>query len=169
MKKTVLLISLLLIINNSFVQSSENGGSMTNKSSAVIKKSTNKSKIKVGLYGIGLDTYWSQFEGLYERLQGYQQIIADRISKTHEEVEVINTGIVDNPEKAREVGAFLAQQNLDAIFLYISTYALSSTVLPVVQQLKVPVIVLSIQPTKAIDYKSFNAFIVKNDQAELSR
>ncbi|NOX65711.1 MAG: arabinose isomerase [Chlorobi bacterium] len=113
--------------------------------------------MKIGLYGIGLDTYWSQFEGLNERLQGYQLSIADRISNMDKEMEVVNTGIVDNPIKAREVGDFLSEQNVEAIFLYISTYALSSTVLPVVQKAKVPVIVLSIQPTKAIDYESFNA------------
>lgn len=113
--------------------------------------------MKVGLYGIGLDTYWSQFEGLNERLQGYQQVIANRISEMETEIEVINTGIVDNPQKAREVGTLLAKENVEAIFLYISTYALSSTVLPVVQAAKVPVIVLSIQPTKAIDYEAFNA------------
>ncbi len=113
--------------------------------------------MKIGIYGIGLDVYWSQFDGLKERLQGYQEIIADHISKVDKEIEVVNTGIVDNPSKAREAGKFLAEQNVDAIFLYISTYALSSTVLPVVQELKVPVIVLSIQPTKAIDYETFNA------------
>lgn len=113
--------------------------------------------MKIGIYGIGLDVYWSQFEGLKERLQGYQDLLADHISKVDKEIEVINTGIVDNPLKAREVGKFFTEQNVDAIFLYISTYALSSTVLPVVQATNVPVIVLSIQPTKAIDYKVFNA------------
>lgn len=113
--------------------------------------------MKVGLYGIGLDTYWSQFEGLKERLQGYQQLIANRISESESKIEVINTGIVDNPQKAREVGNYLAEQDVEVIFLYISTYALSSTVLPVVQKAKVPVIVLSIQPSKAIDYDTFNA------------
>lgn len=30
-------------------------------------------KINVGLVGMGLNTYWSQFEGLYERLCKYQK------------------------------------------------------------------------------------------------
>ncbi|TFG95304.1 MAG: hypothetical protein E4H13_13590, partial [Calditrichales bacterium] len=92
----------------------------------------NTKKTRIGLYGIGLDTYWSQFEGLRDRLEGYQQQIAERISKTHNGIELINTGIVDNPVKAREAGALLAEQGVEAVFLYISTYALSSTVLPVV-------------------------------------
>jgi L-arabinose isomerase len=111
----------------------------------------------VGLYGIGLDTYWAQFDGLYDRLQGYQQSIAMRIQKNHPGIKLINTGIVDNPEKAREAGALLAREQVDLVLLYISTYALSSTVLPVVQQIKAPVIVLCLQPTPAIDYDSFNA------------
>jgi L-arabinose isomerase len=41
--------------------------------------------------------------------------------------------------------------------LYVTTYALSSTVLPVVQRAKVPVVILNLQPTAAIDYAAFNA------------
>ncbi|HPN33067.1 MAG TPA: arabinose isomerase [bacterium] len=111
----------------------------------------------VGLYGIGLDTYWPQFPGLYERLQGYQQAIAERISREHPQIKLINTGIVDNPERARQIGTRLAREQVDMVLLYISTYALSSTVLPVVQQVKAPVIVLSLQPTARIDYAAFNA------------
>ena len=39
---------------------------------------------------------------------------------------------------------------------YVTTYALSSTVLPVVQRAKVPVVILNLQPTAAIDYAAFN-------------
>jgi len=46
---------------------------------------------------------------------------------------------------------------VDVIFLYVTTYALSSTVLPVVRRDKVPVIILNLQPTPAIDYAAFNA------------
>jgi L-arabinose isomerase len=158
MKKNIFLVLIILIANYSLVKSSEKVVSQSNQTGTTNNElGTKENKIKIGLYGIGLDVYWSQFEGLQERLQGYQEIIAVHISEADTKIEVINTGIVDNPYKAREVGEFLAKQNVDAIFLYISTYALSSTVLPVVQELKVPVIVLSIQPTKAIDYESFNA------------
>lgn len=113
--------------------------------------------LKLGLYGIGLDTYWGQFDGLYDRLQGYQQRIAERLLAAHPQIKVINTGIVDSPDKARRIGDELAREQVDLILLYISTYALSSTVLPVVQRARVPVIVLSLQPEPAIDYQRFNA------------
>jgi len=46
---------------------------------------------------------------------------------------------------------------VDMIFLHVTTYALSSTVLPVVQRAKVPVIILNLSPEPAIDYTKFNA------------
>jgi L-arabinose isomerase len=42
------------------------------------------------------------------------------------------------------------------IFLYVTTYALSATVLPVVRRAKVPVILLNLAPIPAIDYDAFN-------------
>ncbi len=112
--------------------------------------------MRIGLFGIGLDTYWDQFEGLKDRLIGYQKQIATQIGKMSE-AEVVNVGLVDSPERAHEVGTEFREQGIDAIFLYITTYALSSTVLPVVQRAGVPVVVLNIQPVGRIDYKSFNA------------
>lgn len=112
------------------------------------------SKIKVGLFGIGLDTYWSQFESLLENLTAYQQYIKKEISGF--EVEVVDAGMVDNPEKARVAADLLKKQDVEIIFLYVSTYALSSTVLPVAQKVKVPIVVLNLQPVAQLDYESFN-------------
>ncbi len=111
--------------------------------------------IKVGLFGIGLDTYWPQFEGLLERLEGYQQQIATKMESFG--AEVVNVGLIDSPVVAREKAEVLKKEDVDILFLYISTYALSSTVLPVVQKVKCPVVILNIQPVAAIDYESFNA------------
>jgi L-arabinose isomerase len=109
---------------------------------------------KVGLFGIGLDTYWPQFQGLLDNLKGYQKLIKDKISQFN--AEVIDAGMVDNPLKAREATDYLKQNDVEIVFLYISTYALSSTVLPVAQKLKVPVIILNLQPVAQLDYKTFN-------------
>jgi L-arabinose isomerase len=109
---------------------------------------------RVGLFGIGLDTYWSQFGGLLDNLKGYQEYIKERISQF--DVEVIDAGMVDNPVKAREAADFLKQNDVEIVFLYVSTYALSSTVLPVAQKLKVPLIILNLQPVAQLDYAAFN-------------
>ncbi len=109
---------------------------------------------KVGLFGIGLDTYWSQFGELLENLKGYQEEIRTKISGFG--VEVIDAGMVDNPKKAREAASYLKSHDVEIVFLYVSTYALSSTVLPVAQKLKVPVVILNLQPVSQLDYESFN-------------
>lgn len=112
-------------------------------------------KLRVGLFGIGLDAYWPQFAGLKERLEGYLAKVAAKLGRPG--VEVVNVGLVDNPEGAFEAGAELRRADVDLIFLHVTTYALSSTVLPVVRRAKVPVIVLNLAPEASIDYASFNA------------
>jgi L-arabinose isomerase len=111
-------------------------------------------KTKVGLFGIGLDTYWSQFEGLLDKLIEYQKQIRNEIERFG--VEVIDAGMVDNPEKARTAADILKSNDVEIIFLYVSTYALSSTVLPVAQKVKVPVVILNLQPVPQLDYEAFN-------------
>lgn len=110
---------------------------------------------RIGLFGIGLDTYWPQFSGLKERLEGYQADIRARIEEISG-ADVVDAGLVDSVERAHSVGDSFRDSRLDAIFLFVSTYALSSTVLPVVQRAAVPVVVLNIQPVSRIDYDAFN-------------
>jgi len=112
-------------------------------------------KLKVGLFGIGLDTYWPQFPGLKEKLEGYQAQIYRQLESFG--ADVVDLGLVDNPLVSRAVGDRFRAENVDVLFLYISTYALSSTVLPVVQRAGVPVVVLNLQPTAQLDYAAFNA------------
>jgi L-arabinose isomerase len=118
-------------------------------------KVISKSPVKVGLFGVGLDTYWPQFKGLRERLLGYQRDIGKKISALG--AEVVDAGMVDNPAKAGAAASKFRQGEVDLIFLYVSTYALSSTVLPVVQRVGVPLVVLNLQPVAQLDYEKFNA------------
>jgi L-arabinose isomerase len=111
-------------------------------------------ELRVGLFGIGLDTYWPQFEGLRDRLLGYIELVAQRLGRPG--VQVINLRLIDTPEKAVEAGHAFRREDVDLIFLYVTTYALSSTVLPIVRRAKAPVIILNLSPKAAIDYASFN-------------
>jgi L-arabinose isomerase len=112
-------------------------------------------KVRIGLFGIGLDTYWNQFEGLRDNLKKYQSQIKEKMESFG--AEVIDAGMVDNPEKASEAALLLKTTDVEMVFLYISTYALSSTVLPVVQKVKAPIVLLNLQPVAQLDYQKFNA------------
>src|SRR3954452_3455628 len=58
--------------------------------------------LMVGLFGIGLDTYWPQFEGLREGLVAYTEVVAQRLNRPG--VKVVHLGLIDTPEKAVESG-----------------------------------------------------------------
>lgn len=111
-------------------------------------------QFKVGLFGIGLDAYWPQFSGLKDRLIGFTEQVARHIESSG--VKVVNLGLIDTPEKSFAAGHELRKADVDLIFLYVTTYALSSTVLPAVRRAKVPVIILNLSPAPAIDYERFN-------------
>jgi len=111
--------------------------------------------LRVGLFAIGLNTYWPQFEGLEQRLRQYTATVASHLQRPG--VEVVNLGMIDSPERAAQAALEFRRAGVDLLFLYVATYALSSTVLPVVRRTKVPVIVLNLSPGEAIDYAAFNA------------
>jgi L-arabinose isomerase len=120
-----------------------------------IVDSASHSGMKIGLFGIGLDTYWPQFPGLKERLEAYLGTVEQKLSQIHP--VIFNAGLVDTTDKAFQAGKMFKTEDVDLIFLYVTTYALSSTVLPVVQRAKVPVILLNLSPEAAIDYSAFNS------------
>lgn len=107
-------------------------------------------KARIGIFGIGLAAYWPQFEGLKERLEGYQNDIEKRIAAMGS--HVISAGLVDTAPAAQAAGDLFASQNVDLIICYVGTYATSSQVLPAVQRRKAPVLILNLQPTAALDY-----------------
>ncbi len=110
--------------------------------------------LRVGLCGIGLDAYWPQFTGLREQLESQLAEVQARLESLGAQVEPL--GLVDSPQRSREAGHACRRADIEILFLYVTTYALSSTVLPLVQRARVPVIVLNLQPGAAIDYAAFN-------------
>jgi L-arabinose isomerase len=105
---------------------------------------------RVGVFGIGLAAYWPQFEGLRERLEGYQRGIEARLEQMG--AQVVSAGLVDSPQAATFAGERLAADGIDLVLLYTATYATSSQVLPVVQIVGKPVVILNLQPTRSLDY-----------------
>ena len=112
-------------------------------------------QLRVGLVGLGLQAYWSQFDGLEQRLLGYLGEFEKAISS--ERRAIVNLGLVDSAEKALHASHACRRNDIDILLVYVTTYALSSTVLPLIQRAKVPVILLNLQPGPSIDYKRFNA------------
>ena len=109
-----------------------------------------ETKARVGVFGIGLAAYWPQFEGLKERLEGYQREVERRLGELG--AEVVSAGLVDTAPAAQAAGDLFARENVDLIVCYVGTYATSAQVLPAVQRRRAPVLVLNLQPAPALDY-----------------
>ena len=110
--------------------------------------------LRVGLMGLGLEAYWEQFDGLEARLLGYLSEVEERIARPSR--VVFNLGLVDTPQKAVVAGHDCRRNDIDILLVYVTTYALSATVLPVILRAKVPVVLLNLQPAPAIAYERFN-------------
>lgn len=105
---------------------------------------------RVGVFGIGLAAYWPQFEGLKPRIEGYQRRVEDRVAALGG--DVVSAGLVDSEAAARAAGDRFAAAQVDLVLCHAVTYATSSTVLPVAQAAKAPVVILGLQPERSLDY-----------------
>ncbi len=59
------------------------------------------SMAKVDVFGIRLEAYWSQFDGLKERLEGYRQHVEEQLGRW---AQVVSPGLVDTAPKAQAAG-----------------------------------------------------------------
>jgi L-arabinose isomerase len=107
-------------------------------------------RARVGVFGIGLEAYWPQFEGLRERIEGYQQRVEQRVAGLG--ADIVSAGLVDTAQKARAAGDRFAAAQVDVVLCHAVTYATSSQVLPALQATKAPAVLLGLQATPTLDY-----------------
>lgn len=116
----------------------------------------------IGLFAVGHDTYWSQFEGLLDNLMGYHNVVKEIIEENC--VSVIDYGMVDNSMKGYSTMEKMKGDQLDVIFCDMVTYATSSTFAPIIRNLDVPIILVALQPLEGLDYSKACTFMqLEND------
>jgi L-arabinose isomerase len=111
----------------------------------------------IAVFGVGYDKYWPQFEGLLDALLEKQNILINKISS--HKVEVIDLGLVDNAKKAYELVPRLKAANPDLIFCDMLTYATSSTFGIIIKSIDVPIVLVALQPDKAMDYSKASTYM----------
>lgn len=112
---------------------------------------------RIGVFGVGYYKYWSQFEGLLDALKAKQDVFLKKLEK--HEVEVIDFGIVDNVKSAYDLVPVLKAANLDLIFCDMLTYATSSTFGTIIRSIDVPIVMVALQPDKAMDYAKASTYM----------
>ncbi|HML46434.1 MAG TPA: L-fucose/L-arabinose isomerase family protein [Clostridia bacterium] len=109
---------------------------------------------RIGIFGVGHDTYWEQFEGLLDTLMGYHAAFAKTLDG--QGVEVVDFGMVDSSEKAYRVLREMQGARLDLLFCNMLTYATSSVFAPILRDMPVPVVLVALQPLQGMDYSVAN-------------
>lgn len=112
---------------------------------------------RIGVFGVGFDKYWGQFPGLLEELMEKQKVFLSKIMD--KEATIIDFGMIDNPSKAYEVVKKLEAANLDLVFCNMLTYATSGTFGIIIKTISAPIIMVALQPRKALDYSQASTYM----------
>jgi L-arabinose isomerase len=113
---------------------------------------------RIGVFGVGYFKYWDQFEGLLESLNDKQLVFIEKIKNTKVNVDIIDFGLIDNVQAAYELVPRLKAANLDLIFCDMLTYATSNTFGIIIKSIEVPIILVALQPSRALDYKNSSTY-----------
>lgn len=103
----------------------------------------------IGVIGVGHSVYWDQFPGLREKLLIKLAIFEQKIM--HFGFQVNKYGLIDNSKTAYDALAKIKASSLDLLFVDMLTYATSATFAPIIRDLHIPVVLVALQPLRAMD------------------
>jgi len=111
----------------------------------------------IGIFGVGYDTYWSQFPGLLDELMGYLEVFEKQVESRG--VQIVDFGMVDNAQAAYATLKKMKAADLDLVFCDMLTYATSSTFGIIARDLDVPIVLVALQPLRKLDYPSATTYM----------
>ena len=121
-----------------------------------------KRTARIGIFAVGHDTYWSQFEGLLDRLLHFHSIFKKMTEEN--DVQVTDYGMIDSSIKSYDIVNKMKGDNLDLLFCNMVTYATSSVFAPIIHNMDTPVILVALQPLERMDYTKACTFMqLEND------
>lgn len=112
---------------------------------------------RVGLFGVGHIAYWGQFEGLLTEMHRKLGVLEKKVQRCN--VEAVNFGMVDNARSAYALRDRLKAAQLDLILCDMVTYATSATFGVLIRDLDVPIVLVALQPLKALDYRVASTYV----------
>lgn len=112
---------------------------------------------KVGVFGVGHHSYWPQFDGLLDEMHRKLAVFVGKV-RSHG-VDVVDFGMVDDAKSAYALRARLKAASLDVIFCDMVTYATSATFGVIIRDLDIPIVLVALQPMKAMDYSRASTYM----------
>jgi len=112
---------------------------------------------RIGVFGVGHHTYWKQFDGLLDEMHRKLSLLESKVRARG--VEVLSLGLVDNAKTAYALRDKLKAAQLDLIFCDMVTYATSATFGILIRDLDIPIVLVALQPLKALDYSVASTYV----------
>src|SRR5690606_517017 len=112
---------------------------------------------RVGLIGVGHHVYWEQFDGLLDEMGRKQRHVRSLLES--EGVDVRDFGLIDNAQTAYDAVPQILAADIDVLFVDMVTYATSSTFGVLCREVRVPIVLVAIQPMKAMDYPNGTTYM----------
>ena len=113
-------------------------------------------KPRIGIIGMGHFIYWPQFDGLKEELKAKQVEFATFFSA---ESDLVDLGFVDDIDSSYIALKRAQTEDLDALFIVMATYIPSAVVFPFAKYLRVPQILVGLQPLAHLDYAKTTTYM----------
>lgn len=115
------------------------------------------SKAKIGVVTLGHYIYFEQFDGLKEELMSKYFDFVGLIDE--EKCDIVNGGYIDKTEEAFLAVKNLKREDVDLLFIILSTYVPSSVCVPFARYLDVPQVLIAIQPLAHLDYSHTTTYM----------
>ena len=119
-------------------------------------------KTVVGVLSVAHGTYWHQFPGLREKMDGYHRDFIGLLAD--DGVEIADAGMVDSTDAGNRAAELFSSAGVSLIFCNMITYATSSVFAPVLCSVHAPIVLTALQPRSAMDYRNATTFMqLEND------
>ncbi len=116
-----------------------------------------KLSANAAVFSVGLDTYWNQFPGLLDVMAKKSEQFRKHLEGNG--LKVSEFGMVDNARKAAEILPRILAANPDVLFVHMATYATSSTFGMIARAVSCPIVLVALQPLRAMDCKHGTTFM----------
>lgn len=117
---------------------------------------------RIGVFAVGHDTYWGQFDGLLDSLMGYHEAFKNIVNTN--DVQIVDFGMIDNSQSAYTALKKIKAADVDLLFVNMVTYATSAAFAPIIRDMDIPVVLVALQPRKAMDYTKASTYMqLEND------
>lgn len=114
-------------------------------------------KAKTAIVTLGHYIYFNQFDGLKAELAAKSADFKKYIDP--QKCDVVDMGYVDRVEQAFEAVKALKKEDVDLLFVILSTYVPSAVCAPFARYLDVPQVLVGIQPLNCLDYKNATTYM----------